>query len=115
MRSLITSLILMCVFTSCSSIDSTEVLSPVADSVMVEVFIELHLAEARTDLFQETEISYRDSILAKYSMSTSDFNEVMTFYKEHPAAYHKVYSKALNQLSEERFMPDKPHTAIRPD
>lgn len=100
-------LLLLCfsVF-ACSNQETSDVLPPLSDSTMVQVLIELHLAEARVDFFQEDQIGFQDSILAHYDIRQDDFEKNMAFYKENPDVYHKIYSEVLDQLSDERFLPD---------
>ncbi|MFK7845861.1 MAG: DUF4296 domain-containing protein [Rhodothermales bacterium] len=99
--------LLICfLLSACSNQDTSDVLPPLSDSTMVQVLIELHLAEARADFFQEDQIGYQDSILAHYGISQQDFENNMSFYKENPDIYHKIYSTVLDELSDERFLPE---------
>ena len=92
---------------SCSNQDVSSVLPPVADSVMVDVLIELHLAEARVEEFHEDQPTVKDSILTHYALSRETFESIMAFYKAHPDVYHKIYSEALDKMSDERFLPGR--------
>ncbi len=89
---------------SCSNQDLEEIAPPLSDSLMVQVIMELHLAEAKTELFKEDQTDFRDSILIHYGVSRADFEANMAYYRENPDAYHKVYSEALDQMSNERFL-----------
>ena len=102
MRSLCVTLLLL---SACSNQNVTEIQPPVADSVMIQVLIELHLAEARVDLFHESQTQHRDSILTKYQITQAEFEENMAFYRENPVTFHKLYSEALDHLSDERYLP----------
>lgn len=97
--------VLLVLLSACSDQNVTEIQPPVADSVMIQVLIELHLAEARVDLFKEDQTQHRDSILTKYNISEGEFEENMTYYRDNPTTFHKLYSEALDKLSDERYLP----------
>ena len=78
----------------------------VPDSIMTEVFIEFHLLEARTDLFNEDVIKLRDSIMIHHGIDTVAYERTMDYYANHPEIYMKVYSDALDKLSDERYLQD---------
>ena len=90
---------------SCSKQDDAGPRAPVADSTMIDVLIELHLAEARVEMLHKDQIAVKDSILRHYGLSREAFEANMAFYKAHPDAFHKLYSEALDKLSDERYMP----------
>ena len=75
----------------------------VPDSIMAELFIEFHLMEARSDLFQEDVILFRDSVFRHYNVDTSAYEKTMQYYSDNPEVYMEVYSGALDRLSDERY------------
>ncbi len=85
---------------ACSSMATDE--PPVADSTMVEVLIELHLAAARLDLRKDLPPAEREAILARHGLDTLRYGQVMAYYAEHPQAYVDLYSQVLDRLSAER-------------
>ncbi len=89
---------------SCDSGHVAEVKPAISDSVMIQVLIELHLAEARVQMFKEDSLSFRDSVLAQYSITVEDFDANMSYYHDHPDALHELYTRALDGLSDERYM-----------
>ncbi len=95
-------------FSACSNQDISDVAPPLSDSIMVQIIVELHLAEAKVELLKEDQLNFRDSILTHYKVSLEEFEANMAFYRENPDAYHKIYSTALDKMSDERFLsPDK--------
>lgn len=85
---------------ACSSLISD--VPPVADSTMVNVLVELHLANARTELQSDLVPALRDSILADNGLDTLRFRTALDYYVEHPEDYLKIYSSVLDQLSAEQ-------------
>lgn len=84
----------------CSALTSET--PPLSDSTMVEVLIELHLAQARQKLHGDLTPARRDSILAAYDLDQEAFDAAMTYYAEHPAELAEIYRRALDRLGEER-------------
>ncbi|MBX2819466.1 MAG: DUF4296 domain-containing protein [Rhodothermaceae bacterium] len=80
-----------------------ETMGLVPDSIMAEIFIEFHLMEARSDLFQEDVILFRDSVFRHYDVDTSAYEKTMQYYSDNPEVYMEVYSGALDRLSDERY------------
>lgn len=79
--------------------------APVPDSVMIELLIEMHLAEARIEMHHEPMLETRDSIFVQYGITQATFEAAMEYYTENPEAYLKIYTEALDKLSDERYMP----------
>lgn len=79
--------------------------TPVPDSVMIELLIEMHLVEARIEMHNEPMLEARDSIFMQYGITPAIFGEAMDYYTENPDAYLKIYTEALDKLSDERYMP----------
>ena len=90
---------------SCVSQPLTEVTAPIADSTMVQLIIELHLAEARAQVSQSDQTASRDSIFFHYGVEKDDFEAAMDYYAGNPDAYVRIYSEALDKLSDERYFP----------
>ena len=85
----------------CSAITSEE--PPIADSTMVEVLIELHLADARLDLQYEVVPAVRDSILFKHGLDEQRFLAILDYYADHPEEYSALYTTVLDRISDERL------------
>ena len=88
----------------CGEGSVVEVEPTVPDSIMVQVLIELHLAEARTQMLKENSTAFRDSILMKYNVSREDYETNMAYYHDNPDALHEMLTHALDELSDERYM-----------
>ncbi len=85
---------------ACSSMATDE--PPVADSTMVEVLIELHLAAARLDLRKDLPPAEREAILARHGLDTLRYGQVMAYYAEHLRVEIDVGLRVLDRLSAER-------------
>ncbi len=79
--------------------------APVPDSVMIELLIEMHLTEARIEMHNEPMLETRDSIFVQYGITPATFEAAMDYYTENPEAYLKIYTEALDKISDERYMP----------
>ncbi len=99
---------------ACSAFTSDE--PPISDSTMVEVLIELHLANARLELQYDRRPAVRDSILFKYGLDAQRFQDVMAYYADHPEAYSALYTTMLDRISAERIQQGEalPATALPP-
>ena len=86
---------------ACSAITSEE--PPISDSTMVEVLIELHLADARLDLQYELVPAVRDSILFKHGLDEQRFLAILDYYADHPEEYSALYTTVLDRISDERL------------
>ena len=73
-----------------------------SDSLMVEVLIDVHLAEARAAQTGEPRDSLRAAALAAYDLDTLAFNRALDYYARHPDAYTPLYNQALDRLLSER-------------
>lgn len=95
--------LLLC--SACSNQDVNSFTPAVSDSVMIELMIDMHLAEAHAEILNQPIDGLQDSILSHYQLSREDFESNMAYYRENPDAFHKVYSEVLDKISEERFEP----------
>ena len=104
-RTCVLALAVLLSLSACSS--STAEAPTVPDSMLVDVLVGLHLAEARAQLqgaqFQgEVPENMRDSILARYHLDADRFAAIMEYYVAHPDSYATLYRNVLNRLSNER-------------
>ena len=90
---------------ACSNQDIATFTPAVSDSVMIQLMIDMHLAEAHAEILNQPIDGLQDSILSHYQLSRKDFEANMAYYRENPDAFHKVYSEVLDKISEERFEP----------
>ena len=86
--------------TACSVIAEPD--PPVADSTLIDVLIEFHLANARADLGYDLPPALRDSVLAAHHLDRTAFDEAMAYYAERPDAYLSLYNELLDRFSAER-------------
>ena len=90
---------------ACTGKAPTEVAAPIADSTMIQLIIELHLAEARSQLSATSQTAKRDSIFLHYDVNADEFEAAMAYYSSNPEVYVSIYSEALDKLSDERYLP----------
>lgn len=88
-------------WTGCSSFTSSN--PPVADSTMIAVLAEMHLAQARQKTIGDLTVATRDSILHHHDLDREQFEDALAFYAAHPEAYVEIYRQALDRLGEERM------------
>ena len=75
------------------------------DSLMVDVLIEMHLADARASQTGESRDSLRAAALAAFGTDTSAFHDALDYYARHPDAYQPLYDRALDRLLNEQRGP----------
>lgn len=68
----------------------------------MEVFIELHLADARRTLNYAALPAERDSILARHGLDSARFQDILDIYAAQPEAYSALYATILDRMTEER-------------
>ena len=76
---------------------------PISDSTYVELMIDLHLATGRSQILQDTTLSIRDSIFAKYGIDSTQFEAIGAYYARNPSQYLDTYDTILDKLSSERY------------
>jgi hypothetical protein len=73
-----------------------------SDSLMVEVLIGVHLADARAEQTGAPRDSLRAAALAEFGTDTTAFNRALDYFAHHPEAYQPLYERALDRLLDER-------------
>jgi hypothetical protein len=72
------------------------------DSLMVEVLVEVHLADARASRTGEPRDSLRAAALAAFGTDTVSFHDALDYYARYPEAYQPLYDRALDRLLNEQ-------------
>ena len=72
------------------------------DSLMVDVLVEVHLADARASQTGEPRDSLRAAALAAFGTDTVAFHDALDYYAHHPEAYQPLYDRALDRLLNEQ-------------
>ncbi len=67
-----------------------------ADSLAVNLFLDLHLARARQELSMTG--PSRDEVLARYSLDSAAFEVLMAFYQRHPDRYAAMTAQVADRL-----------------
>jgi hypothetical protein len=78
----------------------------VADSTLVMVLVELHLAEARATVGPYNTLVPRDSILHQHGIDATSFRETMAYYAKRPEAFVALYDRVLDRLYAESHLED---------
>lgn len=85
--------------TGCSRTPGTPA---VADSTLVPLLMELHLAAARRQVTGSLPPGIRDSILTRYGTDSTEFAATMTYYSYHVEEYSAIYERVMDRLRAER-------------
>lgn len=77
---------------------------PVADSVMVQSLMEVHLLRARATYRETEEVPdsirvLQDSALIRRGVSPEDFRTMLDIYAEEPERYQDVYTSVVDSLN----------------
>jgi len=88
---------------------------PLADSTMVEVMIDLHLAVARAEVTQQVPAGIRDSIFTTHAVDSSAYARTIWHYAQNPDKYEHIYGEVLDRLNSERIPLGPPDPTLTPD
>lgn len=92
--------LLLAVFSACTTSPGELGKEPV-DSLMAEIFIDIHLANARAELGYGSDGAPLDTIIVRRGLSRKEFDDRMAFYAKHPQAYLVVQNKIMDRLEQE--------------
>ena len=73
-----------------------------ADSLLVEALVSVHLADARAERTGADRDSLRALALTLHGTDTTAFHRALDYYAHHPEAYEPLYDRALDRLLDER-------------
>lgn len=98
--------IIVMLFMACAT-DSGKPKDMLTDEQMVDVLVELHLAEARMDLLQIPQDSVRPLLRERYTeiftdqnLDTAKFNATFAYYERYPEQMDSLYQKVIDELVE---------------
>ena len=94
------SVLLFAVFSACTTSPEELGKEPV-DSLMAEIFIDIHLANARAELGYGSDGIPLDTIIVRRGLSRKQFDGRMAFYAKHPQAYLVVQNQIMDRLGQE--------------
>ena len=90
--------------TSCQ--EKKKAVSPLSRDEMVNLMMEIYLAEARASLVPAARdssyrlfVAYQDSILQRRSVSDTTLRKAYAYYLEHPAELEAIYDAIIDSLS----------------
>ena len=69
---------------------------------MVEVLLDMHLAQARAERYEDVSGELLRDVLAQHGLDRAQFDEAMRYYADHPQQYVDVYDAVLDRLNAER-------------
>lgn len=97
LRGLLLCLGLCGALTACSSFSPQE--PPIADTTFIDVLTELHLAQVRADIYDDsTVVALRDSVFSHYDISQTQFERALTYYSERPSTYISIHEAVQDSL-----------------
>lgn len=80
---------------------------------MVQVMVDVHLAEARLQMNMAidnsfvTKQSYYKFIFQKYKISYADLSTSYNYYSAHPEVFSKIYDEVITELSKKQAEASK--------
>ena len=103
-------LILFCLFISCSTTDKHLTENIISKETFIAVLKEAHLAEAAFELNKSKGVETAKKALANtyseiystHNINKDRFEKTLSYYGSHPVKLEQIYSKALNDLMQER-------------
>ncbi len=98
------------IFVLCAGCSSPEeeLEATLMDSLMVEIFIDVHLHNARVELGYGNEGLPLDTLIRRHGISRKDYDRQIAFYAEHPDTYLAVLNKVTELIGQEtRFAIDR--------
>jgi len=98
-RNLAAYLLLTIVLGGCVQGDGTG--RVVSDSLMAEIFVELHLLKARETLALPPSGLTRDSVIIHYGLSPEQFEAQMRYYAEYPDAFSALQNQITDRLGQQ--------------
>jgi hypothetical protein len=78
---------------------------PVADTTLVQVLVEIHLAAARAEVSRDLSLGQRDSLLRAHGLDRTRFEEAMRYYSQHPEDYLHLYDEVIRRLEQPPLSP----------
>ncbi len=100
-------LLLSFVFVSCDKLPVEKPENLIKEKKMIDMLVDIHIAEAtfihmRYDsiIRNSSSANFYYSILEKYEVPDSVFEQSFVFYASVPRDFEKMYRKVMNQLSE---------------
>ena len=108
-------LIICCFLLACSSSKERIPEGILPEKEMVSILKEVHLAEVNFELLktngkegaQNTLLSKYQEIYSKYNIDNNEFQQTLEYYANHPEKLEGIYSKVLEDITEERSMLDQ--------
>lgn len=99
MRNLVLYMLVLTIASACGN--GSEAERAATDSLMTEIFVEMHLLQARNSLELPLLGLTRDSVIMHYGLTPTEFETHMRYYADHPAAYNALQNKITDRLGEE--------------
>ncbi|WP_163324919.1 DUF4296 domain-containing protein [Draconibacterium mangrovi] len=100
-------IIAVCAFTACENEIMPKPEHLIKEKKMINMLVDVHLADAAFNHFRydsamlnsRTENFYY-SVLDKYEVTDSLFEQSLVFYESHPKNFEKMYRRVMSRLSE---------------
>ncbi len=72
-----------------------------ADSLMIEIMVDIHLINARAELGYGVDELSLDTIITRHGLSRKEYDDQITFYTEHPDTYLAVLNKVMERIGQD--------------
>ncbi len=86
--------------TACSPVPE-ELGTTLADSLMIEIMVDIHLINARAELGYGVDELSLDTIITRHGLSRKEYDDQITFYTEHPDTYLAVLNKVMERIGQD--------------
>ncbi len=112
---LFVSLCLCCILISCSKKEEKIPENIVPKDKMIQVMVDVHLAEAKiqsnnlnlTDSTKTIAAGYYKNLFEKSKISEQQFRESFLYYSHHLDLMNKIYEEVINELSKKQAITTK--------
>ncbi len=91
---------LLIALAGCSTVADSDVI--LADSVYVDVLVDLHLLQARFDEGAPVDSLLRLTVLQNHGVDDQLLNLTTRYYSDNPDEYLILYNKVIDQITEEQ-------------
>ena len=72
-----------------------------ADSLMIEIMVDIHLINARAELGYGVDELSLDTIITRHGLSRKEYDDQITFYTENPDTYLAVLNKVMERIGQD--------------
>ncbi len=71
------------------------------DSLMIEIMVDIHLINARSELGYGVNELPLDSLIRRHDLSRKEYDAQVAFYTEHPDTYLAILNQVVERIGQE--------------